>query len=644
MIPILYDKGETRFDSNGLGRLADCLSCTVTEERNGIYECKFSYPVSGEMYEQIQEGRILGVIHDDVKDIQPFDIYARSAPINGKVTFYAHHISYRLGNIILKPMTASTCAAAFAAIPNNTYTGCPFTFWTDKAATATWKNEVPSAVRAVLGGQQGSILDVYGKGEYEWDKWAVKLYASRGVDNGVAIRYGVNLVDLKQDVDISGTYTAVVPFWRSIDDGTVVTLDEGYVKVNAPQLVPWTDNNGVEITDNNGQVIYANVEDSGTMLKATPLDLSDAFEEQPTQAQLRAEAVRRLNSSEAWLPSENLTVKFVDLSHTEEYSAVAALQRVQLCDRVSVYCGPLGVSAVKMQVIRVVFDVLLERYSEIELGKPRTTFVQAITDTIEKATGDLPTVSTMRQAIDNATRQITGANGGHVRFVYDANGDPQEILIMDTEDVATAVKVWRWNNNGLGFSSHGYGGPYALAMTADGQIVADLITAGKMSANVIEGGTLTLGGANNHSGDLKIYDSNGNIIGSWSNEGLSLISRWSGNGLNIELLPNSEGFKITWNAQGTIATTVMTGQDITIETADDLFVLSPTEIYIMRNYSPWLDIGYFNGSPKMKISGNLEVNGNASISGGMSNGASGSFRSADSKSVTVSHGIITAIS
>ena len=131
MIPILFEKGTVDFTTQGIGRLVDCVSCTVTEERNGIYECQFTYPVSGEMYPLIQEGCIIGVIHDDVHDIQPFDIYGRSAPLNGVVTFYAHHISYRLGNIVLKPMSASSCAAALAAIPNQTYTECPFTFWTD---------------------------------------------------------------------------------------------------------------------------------------------------------------------------------------------------------------------------------------------------------------------------------------------------------------------------------------------------------------------------------------------------------------------------------------------------------------------------------------------------------------------------------
>lgn len=514
MIPILYENGETAFTSNGLGRLADCISCTVTEERNGIYECQFTYPVTGEMYSEIQIGRILGVIHDDAKDVQPFDIYSKSAPLNGVVTFYAHHISYRLGGIILRPMTATSCAAALAAIPQNTYNRCPFTFWTDKSVIANWKVEVPSAVKAVLGGQQGSILDVYGKGEYQWDKWEIKLYTNRGNDNGVAIRYGVNLANLTHEYDDSESYNAVAPYWRSTTDGTVVTLSNGYVSVSTgTKLVPWTTASGDFITTASGEQIYFKVAEK---MVCVPMDLTEAFTEQPTEAQLQEEALRRLNNSEAWLPDENLTVSFVDLAHTADYQAVAALQRVSLCDRVSVYCGPLGVSAVSMQVIRVVYNVLTEAYDEIELGKAKTSFAETITATVEEATKDMPTTSMMQAAINNATEQITGAKGGHILDIFDANGKRQEMLIMDTEDVNTAVKVWRINLGGIGFSRDGYDGPYALAITQDGEIVADFITAGSLSANIIKTGVLD--GELVKTKLIQIVDANDNVIASFRDE------------------------------------------------------------------------------------------------------------------------------
>ena len=101
MTPILYESTETLFVSNGLGRLQDCISCKVSEERNGIYEIEFDYPINGRNYDKITLGRIVAVTHDDTGDIQPFDIVSCSRPINGIVTFRGVHISYRLNKLTI---------------------------------------------------------------------------------------------------------------------------------------------------------------------------------------------------------------------------------------------------------------------------------------------------------------------------------------------------------------------------------------------------------------------------------------------------------------------------------------------------------------------------------------------------------------
>lgn len=93
-------------------------------------------------------------------------------------------------------------------------------------------------------------------------------------------------------------------------------------------------------------------------------------------------------------------------------------------------------------------------------------------------------------AVESATAQITGAQGGYVRFMYDANGVMTEILIMNTPDIATATKVWRWNQGGFGYSSNGYQGPYTTAITQDGAIVATFITAGILNAAIVKAGIL----------------------------------------------------------------------------------------------------------------------------------------------------------
>lgn len=483
MIPILYAANETAFLSNGLGRLVDCVSCKVTEERNGIYECEFRYPVTGRMYDQITVGKIIGCTHDDAHNIQPFDIYRKSAPIDGLVTFNAHHISYRLGNVILKPYTATSCAQALTLMETECYNTNPFTFWTDKAVNKAYNLTTPAACKAMLGGENNSILSVYGTGEYEWDKWTVKLHLHRGADHGVTIRYGVNLTALQQDIDISGSYNAVAPYWKNDESGVVVTLPEGYVTAT-------------------GQ----------TNPVPVPLDLSSEFENQPTVAELRAEAQSIVDRSNAWIPDENISVSFVNLAQTMEYKDIAALQRVQLCDKVTVYDPALGVSAVSMEVIRVTYNTLTDTYEEMELGAARTSFADTIKAEVNQTLQQYPNRDMMAGAIQNAIDIFSGWHGGHMVIGKDADGEPNEILIMDTPDASTAVNVLRINGVGIGFSTTGYNGPYTTAWTIDGSFVADFITAGTLNANLIKAGVLTgqngLSYWNMETGELRVAINN----------------------------------------------------------------------------------------------------------------------------------------
>lgn len=490
MIPILYDSAETQFTSNGLGRLKDTISCIVEEQRNGIYELEFDYPISGEKYELIKEGRMIAVTHDETGDIQPFIIYKRTAKIDGIVTFNAYHLSYKLSSIVLKPFTATGIADAMAQIVPNSMNPNPFEFWTDKVVASAFSLDEPRSVRSLLGGERGSLLDVYGKGEYEFDKWLVRLYLNRGHDSGVTIRYGKNLSDITQEIDTSGYYNAVAPYWKG--ENEAVTL---------PDLVTL---------------------DDVTEIKAIPLDLTSSFENAPTEDELRQTARTRLENSSGINVEENIKADFVQLWQTEEYKDYAPLQRVHLCDTVTVIYEKLGVNA-KKKVFRTKWNVLLDRYDEIELGDAQTTLADVITQITEQITNDLPTTSMMAQAISNATNRITGNKGGYVILHSAQDGTPYEFLVMDSPDINTAVNVWRWNLGGLGFSSNGYNGDFSsLALTMDGQINADLITVGTLSANRIKGGVLQLGGEDNGNGVLELRTADGTLVGRMDNLGLRM--------------------------------------------------------------------------------------------------------------------------
>lgn len=484
MIPVLFPQYATTFTSNGLGRLSDCTSCKVTEARNGEFECEFEYPISGIHYADIKEGLLVVVDHDDTGDLQPFEIYAHTAPIDGIVTFYARHISYRLANVILKPLTASSASSAFSKFETETLTAQPFTFWTDISTAAEFKLNHPASVRSVLGGVEGSILDVYG-GEYEFDKFTVKLHAERGSDNDVEIRYAKNLSDLEQDYDIGSLYTAIIPYWTSMETGETVYGNAIAGRGGVKYTHPWTDENDTHITDENGDdITFSYYPD-----KAVAMDFSQQFQTQPTVAQLEQAAAAYLRNNTPWIPKESIEVDFVALWQTEEYKNIAPLERVKLCDTVRIIYTALGVDATA-KVIRTEWNALTERYNKIELGEARTSFADTIMQATAKELTDRPTYSMMEQAINQATELIRGGTGGHVVFGLDADGKPNEIFIMDTEDVNTAVNVLRINMNGIGFSKTGIEGTYDTAWTLDGSFVADFITAGTLNANRIRTGTI----------------------------------------------------------------------------------------------------------------------------------------------------------
>lgn len=528
MIPIIFDANTQDYTSNGIGRLTDCISCLVTEERNGIYEVEFTYPITGIHYDAIQQGNIIVVSHDEQKDKQPFIIYRISRPINGVVIVNCHHISYLLRNIVVAPFTAVNVSDAMNSLSVCSITENTFTFWTDKSSAGSMEVKVPTSCRAILGGTKGSILDSFGGGEYEFDNMTVKLYAHRGANNGVTIRYGKNLTDIKAEEDTLDLYNAVVPYYAN--DETVVY---GGIVVGSGGIGRsgvWTDENNSHITDENN----ADITFGFTVRRVVTMDLSSEFDNPPTVVELESRALTIMNSNTPWIPKESIKIDFVALWQTEEYKNIAPLERVKLCDTVTVEYTDLGVNATA-KVIKVVWDALLERYDSIELGDARTSFADVITAETDEKLADIPNTSMMDAAIEKATSLITGGMGGHIVFLYDADGKPTDMLIMDTDDVNTAVHVLRFNVNGIGFSSTGVSGTYTSAWTLDGAFVADFITAGHLSANRIQGGTLTLGGLDNINGVVVVYDSNGDQIGRWDRNGLSASGEFT---LTRKLVPS----------------------------------------------------------------------------------------------------------
>ena len=427
MTPILFESTETAFTSNGIGRLRDCISCVVTEERNGQFELELEYPIGGAYFDQLNPGNIIGVIHDDDHDIQPFEIYSTEATLDG-ATIYARHISYRLSDILVSPFTASTLTSAISGISSHSVNTNPFTLSTDKSGSGEFAVSYPKSARSALLGEEGSILDVYG-GEYEWDKWNVTLHAARGSDTGVTVRYGKNMLGLEREIDGGETFNAVAPY--VMDGDTYVYLPEFYVQPTNPPNEP---------------------------LKIRSMDFSGYFESTPAEATLRANAKSWIDSNKPWIPSQNLKVDFVALWQTEQYKDVAEIQRVRLCDTVSVYYTNLGIVAEKQKVVKTVFDVLKERLTQIELGTTSTQFV-AIEATGTSAGNSSPfiaeTVSGTGQSVSgggNYTGSFSVSKAGYkpVALAGFSTGASSCVAVRFDLDVGAAVVYFNIRNTTSG--------------------------------------------------------------------------------------------------------------------------------------------------------------------------------------------------
>lgn len=450
---ILYPPNETAFDSNGIGILADATDSEVYEELNGQFELTVQYPVTGSHFSEIVTDAYITAKPNPVTDPQPFRIYRITKPMKGIVTIYARHMAYRNNKIVVAPFTAVSVTSALQGLKNKAVTDCPFEFWTDKTTEAQMSVPVPKDIWTLLGGSQGSILDTYG-GEYEFDKYTVKLHNRRGADRGVSIRYGKNLTDLKQDENVANVFTGVYPYWVNAD-GNLVQLPERYIS---------------------GPGTY-------TEDKIKPLDLSQEFETAPTEDQLRTRAERYIVDNDIGKPDITWTVEFVQLEQTEEYKGKALLERVLLGDTVSVVFPLLNVD-VSSRAVAVRYKPLLERYKSITLGKVKSNLAKTIVRQ-EQEIQKKPSVTQLEQARVAATEWLTNGKG-YVVQVKDEDGNCKETLYMDTPDVNTAVNVMKLSSSGLGFSQSGVSGPYISAWTIDGKFNADVILTGTLFGILIK--------------------------------------------------------------------------------------------------------------------------------------------------------------
>ena len=503
MIPILYNENETQFTSFGIGLLNDMIKCISTSGRNDMDELECEYPITGVLFNEIKENRIIFAKPDEKRGNQAFQIYKITEPINGVCTIYCEHIRYRLNYMPVAPFTATSCADAFAKLKEHSLIENPFNFYTDKNIEKVYTIGEPKSAGNILGGTEGSILQEF-QGEYEFDNWDVHLWTHRGSDTGVTLQYGKNITDFERERDMTNTVTGVLPYWKGED--TVVIGDISDVSSgNVPRKIETIDVSS-DITS----------EETGFI---------------PTKVQVTQAGYNALqNKSYVGVPSVNFKISFVALWQTEEYKDIAPLEKVGLCDTVKIAFDPLGVETTA-KVIRTEYDVLLERYNEIEIGDK----VTSLSEKIVAQSQEIENVQTrIEKTFDTITLQVVnGAKSSTITLSGEGiQTQAKEIRftggVVFEDNLTDNTTVISGGNIQTGrFYAHGNAG-YTLIDTDTGVIEwdmgnstltdeGDFVSHGEWSTGIIAGNIYSASGsdvdAESYDACIEMHNNFGNVSG-----------------------------------------------------------------------------------------------------------------------------------
>ena len=357
--PKLYSENEREFVSLGFGFLADAKNIRVTSVINAPPQLDMDYPVTGWRFGELLNRRIIYSTTGPDGKPQPFRIYRITKPLGGVCKVYARHIAHDLMGYSVRPFTAANPQAAAQMLTAGAVVEKhEFTITAEISSSVAMTVATPRSIWSLLGGQRGSMLDVYGKGEWEFDHFGAVLKSRIGADNGARVRYGVNLRTCEQDENLANCWTAVQPYWYNQADDTLVVLPEETIST--------------------GSFDYTRI---------LALDLTAEFGTAPTVEQLRSRAKQYISSNRVGVPAVGLDVDFVPLEQTAEYQDMPFLKSIRLGDSVTVdfptaYDPETGRPTAMVQAtaraVETVWLPLVGRYEKIRLGEKRANFVKEV--------------------------------------------------------------------------------------------------------------------------------------------------------------------------------------------------------------------------------------------------------------------------
>ena len=361
MIPILFNHDATVFTTHGIGDLYETIRCESVVNDDGEYELELDYPAGGKYISQLTINNIIVAKANDHGNYQAFRIYGIDKAINSLVTVHCQHLSYDLACVPVKPYESTTCTDAVSKLkPNAVGTlANPFTFYTNVTAVAQnidgkFKMEEPKALRSALLDGEDSIKGTFG-GDLVFDNYSVQLLAVGGADRGMLVEYGIDMMDMNQEENISEMITGVYPYWK-----------------------------GREENSTEDRIVYGDVQyATGTFSRQriVPLDVAEYYPNNtsaPSVSEINQTARDWMTANEVGQPEINLKISYAEMG-----------KDVRLHDAITVRFLKIGID-VKAKVISYKYDTLKERCVEIQVGNVKPSILFSLEDASRLKRGLIP--------------------------------------------------------------------------------------------------------------------------------------------------------------------------------------------------------------------------------------------------------------
>ncbi|EIW2082536.1 phage tail spike protein [Enterococcus faecalis] len=461
LIPVIFKPGEKDFSTNGLGRLVDATRCEITEEANGKYELEMDYPAISRFSDYFENGYQIKAKPNDLEEYHIFEIKQTfKDTFTNSIVIYAQSRTYKLGNRQVRLVTVDNRngAEAMRLIEQNMDEPCDIKLHSDINTASSTVFEARNVLNCIAG-EQGSLLQYWG-GEIKREPFKLSLLRRRGRDNVGTVRYGKDLKGLTIKFDWQSIVTKVLPFaeLQSGADGTSQRIYGNAVKSEYINKYPDVYAQYVQFTEDQG------VKDLSSLNKVAGKYFTTLY---PGSDK----------------PKVSIELEIEKLTDSEEAKEFAKMRNYNLFDTFTVYHKFYDID-IQTKVTGIVYDALAEKTIKITAGDIQVAFYKQQSQDFQEFIKTLTKKDYMSDFIDYITDLINGVKGGSI-LQYPKNR-PHTLYFMDTDSTDTANNVIAINNQGIGFSTTGWKGPFRNAWTIDGILNADFIRAGKIRSDIFE--------------------------------------------------------------------------------------------------------------------------------------------------------------